>query len=68
MAIVEGWLPPTRENWGLLLTFWQFAYPVVRKHCSTFSLPSHPIRPTSLCHELHDSQNIADMCLHIILS
>lgn len=29
MAIIEGWLPPTRENYNLILTVWQIAYPIV---------------------------------------
>ncbi|KAE9574206.1 hypothetical protein CGMCC3_g9829 [Colletotrichum fructicola] len=29
MAIVEGWLPPTRENWQLLSTVWQISYPII---------------------------------------
>ena len=28
MAIVEGWCPPTRENWELLVYLWQF-FPLV---------------------------------------
>jgi hypothetical protein len=31
MAIIEGWLPPTRENYNLILTVWQIAYPIVSK-------------------------------------
>uniref|UniRef100_L2FIB5 Steroid 5 alpha-reductase n=1 Tax=Colletotrichum fructicola (strain Nara gc5) TaxID=1213859 RepID=L2FIB5_COLFN len=29
MALVEGWLPPTRENWQLLSTVWQISYPII---------------------------------------
>ncbi|KAK5992034.1 hypothetical protein PT974_05430 [Cladobotryum mycophilum] len=29
MAIVESWLPPTRENYELILLLWQFAYPFI---------------------------------------
>lgn len=30
MAIIEGWLPPTREHWELIVYWWQF-FPVVSK-------------------------------------
>ncbi|KAK2028602.1 3-oxo-5-alpha-steroid 4-dehydrogenase [Colletotrichum zoysiae] len=29
MALIEGWLPPTRENWETITTVWQFAWPVI---------------------------------------
>ncbi|KJZ74405.1 hypothetical protein HIM_06215 [Hirsutella minnesotensis 3608] len=29
MALIEGWLPPTRANYGLILTFWRFGYPAL---------------------------------------
>lgn len=29
MALVQGWLPPSRENWELLVWAWQL-FPVVR--------------------------------------
>lgn len=29
MALIEGWLPPTRAHYGLILKLWQFAYPAV---------------------------------------
>lgn len=29
MAIIEGWLPPTRENYDLILKVWQISYPIV---------------------------------------
>lgn len=31
MALVPGWLPPSRENWELLAYAWQF-FPVVYPH------------------------------------
>lgn len=30
MAIVQDWLPPTRENYETLIFIWQFLYPFVR--------------------------------------
>ena len=36
MALIDGWLPPTRQNWELVVYCFQFL-PVVR-----FSLPSPP--------------------------
>lgn len=30
MAIVQDWLPPTRENYETLVFIWQFLYPIVR--------------------------------------
>ncbi|KAM3506705.1 hypothetical protein MY11210_007442 [Beauveria gryllotalpidicola] len=29
MAIVQGWLPPTRENYETLVFIWQFLYPIL---------------------------------------
>ncbi|KAJ3520793.1 hypothetical protein NM208_g13572 [Fusarium decemcellulare] len=29
MAIIEGWLPPTREHYDLILNIWQISYPIV---------------------------------------
>jgi hypothetical protein len=29
MAIVQDWLPPSRENWELVCTIWKY-FPVVR--------------------------------------
>ncbi|KAH7320751.1 hypothetical protein B0I35DRAFT_351366 [Stachybotrys elegans] len=29
MSLIEGWLPPTRQNYELILNLWQFGYPVV---------------------------------------
>lgn len=29
MAILQGWLPPSRENWSFLVFLWQF-FPLVR--------------------------------------
>ncbi|KAF9767867.1 hypothetical protein IL306_014899 [Fusarium sp. DS 682] len=29
MAIIEGWLPPTRENYDLILKVWQISYPII---------------------------------------
>lgn len=29
MAIVQDWLPPTRENYETLVFIWQFLYPIV---------------------------------------
>ncbi|WYZ36981.1 hypothetical protein EsH8_II_000487 [Colletotrichum jinshuiense] len=29
MSLVEGWLPPTRENWELVTTVWQLSWPVI---------------------------------------
>lgn len=29
MALIQDWLPPTRDNYNLILTFWQFAFPIV---------------------------------------
>ncbi|KAL0941563.1 steroid 5 alpha-reductase [Colletotrichum truncatum] len=29
MALIEGWLPPTRQNWQLLSTIWQISYPII---------------------------------------
>ncbi|KEY74640.1 hypothetical protein S7711_05069 [Stachybotrys chartarum IBT 7711] len=28
MALIQGWLPPTRQNYNLILTVWQIAYPI----------------------------------------
>ncbi|KAJ0158026.1 Uncharacterized protein CTA2_12466 [Colletotrichum tanaceti] len=28
MALIEGWLPPTRENWETLTIVWQLSWPV----------------------------------------
>ena len=40
-ALLEGWMPPSRENWELIVTIWQWAFPIVRitprpliGHCS----------------------------------
>lgn len=30
--LIEGWMPPTRQNWQTVLTIWQIAFPVVRHH------------------------------------
>lgn len=32
MAIVQDWLPPSRENWEALCYVWQF-FPLVRLRC-----------------------------------
>jgi hypothetical protein len=29
MSLVEGWYPPSRENYETLLFFWQIGYPIV---------------------------------------
>ncbi|KAK7414198.1 hypothetical protein QQX98_006892 [Neonectria punicea] len=29
MPIVEGWMPPTRENYELILKIWQISYPII---------------------------------------
>ncbi|KPM43402.1 hypothetical protein AK830_g3136 [Neonectria ditissima] len=29
MSIIEGWMPPTRENYELILKIWQIAYPII---------------------------------------
>lgn len=29
MSLVEGWMPPTRENYELILTVWKFSMPIV---------------------------------------
>ncbi|KAI5456568.1 hypothetical protein BGZ63DRAFT_395807 [Mariannaea sp. PMI_226] len=29
MSLLEGWMPPTRENYELILTIWKFAYPII---------------------------------------
>ena len=29
MALIEGWMPPTRENWETIITVWQFGFPIV---------------------------------------
>ena len=29
MPIIEGWMPPTRENWELIVNIYQFSYPIV---------------------------------------
>lgn len=31
MAIVEGWYPPTRENWQTTVLTFQILYPAVRR-------------------------------------
>ncbi len=39
MAIIDGWLPPTRAHYDLILRVWQFAFPPVRNallSCSSF--------------------------------
>ncbi|KXH62409.1 3-oxo-5-alpha-steroid 4-dehydrogenase [Colletotrichum salicis] len=28
MSLIEGWLPPTRENWETITTVWQLSWPV----------------------------------------
>jgi hypothetical protein len=33
MAIVQNWLPPSRENWELITWLWQF-FPLVSSHLS----------------------------------
>lgn len=30
MSLIEGWFPPSRENYELLLHYWQLGYPIVR--------------------------------------
>lgn len=30
MSLIEGWYPPTRENYEHLLFWWQIGYPIVR--------------------------------------
>lgn len=27
---LEGWMPPTRENWEFILKVWQWSFPIVR--------------------------------------
>jgi 3-oxo-5-alpha-steroid 4-dehydrogenase 1 len=39
MAIVEGWLPPTRANWEALCFVWQL-FPVVSRHMHVNELVS----------------------------
>ncbi|OAR02489.1 hypothetical protein LLEC1_05566 [Akanthomyces lecanii] len=42
MAIVQDWLPPTRENYETLLFIWQFVYPIaspITFSCLTEKLP-----------------------------
>ncbi|KAM4060808.1 3-oxo-5-alpha-steroid 4-dehydrogenase [Hirsutella rhossiliensis] len=29
MSLLDGWLPPTRAHYGLILKLWQFAYPAI---------------------------------------
>ncbi|KAH6999651.1 3-oxo-5-alpha-steroid 4-dehydrogenase-domain-containing protein [Ilyonectria destructans] len=29
MTIIEGWMPPTRENYELILKIWQISYPII---------------------------------------
>lgn len=29
MSLIEGWYPPTRENYERLLFWWQIGYPIV---------------------------------------
>lgn len=29
MTLVEGWMPPTRENYEKILLVWKFLYPAV---------------------------------------
>ena len=49
MAIVQNWLPPSRENWELVCTVFQY-FPLV----SLFSIsrrPTHPWQDVNLaCH------------------
>lgn len=40
MALIQDWLPPTRENYELILTMFKFGYPIV----------SAPTNPPSLHH------------------
>lgn len=40
MAVVENWLPPSRENWEWLCYVWQF-FPLVRLSCAC---DKHPIQ------------------------
>jgi hypothetical protein len=38
MAIVEGWYPPTRENWETVVLVFRVVYPVVRlRHSKPFA-------------------------------
>lgn len=39
MALIEGWLPPSRTNWELLVFYFQF-FPLVRHALSTKAIPS----------------------------
>jgi 3-oxo-5-alpha-steroid 4-dehydrogenase 1 len=42
MAIVENWLPPSRENWELVCRIWQF-FPIVS---------TRPTGCAALCHDI----------------
>jgi hypothetical protein len=44
MSLVEGWMPPTRERWELLLKIWQIAFPIVR--LLFFSVLSSKLAPS----------------------
>ena len=46
MALIEGWLPPTRENYELILTVWKWSYPIVCQLAR--SRPSHAIVSANL--------------------
>lgn len=45
MALIENWLPPTRQNWELIVYYFQF-FPIVRtsydySHSSSLVQDSH---------------------------
>lgn len=29
MTLIEGWMPPSRENWEIILKVWQYGFPIV---------------------------------------
>ncbi|KAH6896606.1 3-oxo-5-alpha-steroid 4-dehydrogenase-domain-containing protein [Thelonectria olida] len=29
MSLLEGWMPPTRDNYELILTIWKYSYPII---------------------------------------
>jgi hypothetical protein len=48
MSIVEGWMPPTRENYQLILVVWQILYPFVSIMLFSQSSGERPCKAQSL--------------------
>lgn len=39
MAIIEGWFPPSRENYTFITNFFQIAYPIVSAWALSLACP-----------------------------